>query len=80
MRLLGLEERRAEGRVVNEAGPREQVSTEMCRKSRFATERDAWRRMMEITFASPARYPGPKPCRAYRCPTCGDWHLTRRVA
>jgi hypothetical protein len=54
------------------------VSTQTCRKIRFATERDAWLRLMEITFQEQARYPGPKPCRAYPCPACGDWHLTRR--
>jgi hypothetical protein len=51
--------------------------TQRCRKNRHASERDALAALAKIQAI---RSPKAVPQRAYLCPKCGFWHLTRQAA
>ena len=46
-----------------------------CNKVAFADESSALRRLVELALLG--RGPN-RPIRAYRCPSCHSWHLTRK--
>lgn len=48
-----------------------------CHKVAFGSEAEAMRRLIELALKAPRRE--NLPVRAYRCPGCEAWHLTRRA-
>jgi hypothetical protein len=56
----------------------ESATIAQCAKVGFSTEAEAMRRLVEIAFEDPRRWPRGKPSDTYPCDSCGGWHLTRR--